>query len=135
MKDSTKLVFLLCVFAVLSVIDARTKYKKCIKEHPRIIPELLLHRLIGTFIYLGWIFNNKIVLIFYLLFELGILLHWCTNHFKCCLTENENKICKFDKKERYDYVFRMFSDKTAVRIAIIAKAIIVLYVIYKIFYK
>ena len=90
---------------------------------------------IGTFIYVGWIFDNKMILIFYLVFEVIIILHWITNHWKCCLTQYENKVCNFDKKEKYDYVFKIMNNKTAIILALTIKAIILCYVIYKLFFK
>ena len=135
MKDSTKLVIFICIVIVLFIIDLLTKYKKCIKDKPKIIPEIFLHRLIGTFVYVGWIFDNKMVLAFYLIFEVIILIHWLTNHWKCCLTEYENKVCGFDKNVKYDYVFRIMDNKTALFVALGIKAIIVCYVIWKLFFK
>ena len=135
MKDSIKLVIFIIFVVVLSIIDSRTKYKQCIKDNPKIIPEMIFHRLIGTFIYFGWIFDNKIVLSFYLILETCILIHWITNRWKCCLTEYENKVCGFDDSEKYDYVFKIFTNKTAIVIALILKAIIVYYVVWKLFFR
>lgn len=135
MKDSKKLVILLGIFIILSIVDSFTKYKQCIKDHPKIIPEMILHRFVGTFIYVGWIFDNKIVLIFYLIFEVCIMLHWILNNWQCCLTQYENKVCGFDKNVKYDYIFQVLSNKTAVVVALIIKAMILVYVIYKLFFR
>ena len=134
MNDTQKKALILFIISIiLTFIDLFTKYKKCAHDEPKIIPELFLHRAINIFVYFGWIFDNKIVLIFYLLFELCVVIHWFTNNFNCFLAEYENKVCKFDKNTRYDYIFRFFKLRTATVITITLKILVLFIVYYKLF--
>lgn len=131
MKDSKKALILFCIFIILSIIDCITKYRKCVISQPKIIPEILLHRLINVFVYFAWLFNNKIILIFYILFAIGLVIHWYTNNWQCILTTYENKVCKFDKDSRYDYIFRIFNHNIATIITVIIKIIILIIIFWK----
>ena len=136
MNDTEKKALILFIlFLILSFIDILTKYKKCVKDQPKIIPEIFLHRAISVFFYFGWIFNNKVILIFYLIGAFIILIHWFTNKFECVLTQYENKICNFRDDTRYDYIFRIFNYKTSVIITIILEILILFIIFYKLFYS
>ena len=133
MKDSKKVLFLLYLFVILSIIDCLTQYRKCIISHPEMICEILLHRLINIFAYFAWIFDNKIILIFYIIFMVALIIHWSTNNWECILTKYENKVCKFNKNARYDYFFIIFDEKTASFITIIIKIVILIIILKKLF--
>jgi hypothetical protein len=135
MDDQKKAIIVFILFIILSIIDILTKYKNCVSCKPSIIPEILLHRFINVFMYTGWIFDNKVILVFYLITLLLLIIHWMLNNGKCILTKYENIVCNFPEDSRYDYIFRIFDDKTASIITIILKTIIFSIVIYKIFKK
>lgn len=134
MDESTKLCIFFSVFLVLLAIDYLGKYKDCIVKTPLMMFELALHRLINVFIYLGWIFNNKYVLGFYLIFNISLCIHWSLNNGRCCLTLFENQVCNFKKGTMYDYVFQVFDMKTATTITVIIKCVILITVLYKLYY-
>jgi hypothetical protein len=131
MNETKKILIVLILYIILLSIDFFSKYKCCIKNHPKIVPELIIHRLASLFIYTGWIFNNKIVLIFYLIFIIGIVIHWITNNNICFLTEYENKVCNFPKNTRYDYIYRIFNPSTATIITILFNIFILITVFWK----
>lgn len=132
-NDQTKAIILFILFIILSIIDILTKYRNCVACTPSIIPEIILHRLINVFMYFGWIFDNKVVLIFYVIVLLLLITHWISNNWKCILTKYENTVCGFADDERYDYIYRVFDEKTASILTIILKTIIFSFVIYKLF--
>jgi hypothetical protein len=132
-NDETKAVILFILFIILSLIDILTRYRNCVSYTPSIIPEILLHRLLNVFMYFGWIFDNKVVLIFYVISLLLLIIHWISNNWKCVLTKYENAVCGFDEDERYDYLYRAFDEKTASILTVILKIIIFSFIIYKLF--
>lgn len=108
MNDIILLKILIVVYILCVSLDMIYTYKNCIyKNGVKIIPAILLHRLLTIFMYFGWLFNNKIVSIVYILILLTIIVHWLTNDWKCILTEYENYICDYPLNRKYD----IFGDK------------------------
>ena len=64
---------------------------------------LILHHLVFSLLYFGWLFNNKTLLIIFLFSPVVIMLHWLTNNWKCKLSQMINNVCKFDD-------FKLFED-------------------------
>lgn len=112
-NELLKLVFLLSMFLICIVIDLNTRLKYCKNINTDVILLILSHRLIYVFLMLGWIFNNKIILIFYILFICSINIHWIVNEWKCDLTQKENKICEYTEYKYFDYIYLIFTEKIA----------------------
>jgi hypothetical protein len=103
MNDVKLLKILILVYILAVCLDITYTYKKCIyKNGYKILPAILLHRLITIFMYFGWLFNNKIVLAVYILMLLTIIIHWFTNDWKCLITQYENYICDYPLNRKYD---------------------------------
>ena len=111
-SDPIKLCILFILSLSLSVIDINNKYKNCVEsvEIYKIIPTILAHRFISVFVYFGWLFDNKVILISYVAFLILLLLHWVTNDWKCIITEYENEICNFPDDTVYDPTFNILGN-------------------------
>lgn len=108
MNDLKLLKILILLYILAVCLDITYIYKNCIyKNGYKILPAILLHRLITIFMYFGWLFNNKIILFVYILLLSTIIIHWITNDWKCLITEYENYICDYPLNRKYD----MFGDK------------------------
>jgi hypothetical protein len=133
MDEFTKVIIMMVVYIITLMFDINTKYKKCIENNPKVIFSLCLHRFISIFMYFGWIFNNKVILVIYILIFLILLIHWVTNDWKCILTQYENKKCGFSRKQNYDFVYKLFQKDIAAIVGIIFKIIVLIIVFYKLF--
>jgi len=128
-----ELIIFYIVTIIFLIIDVNGKYKTCIDNKPmKILPVIILHRIIFVFMYLGWIFNNKIILYGYLVFMLILLIHWSMNNWKCCLTQYENSVCDFSKNSQYDILLQNLSYKSKVFVSILTKILLISLVIIKI---
>ena len=81
--------------------------KDCLKEKPsftyiQILCLQYIHHFIALFITLGWLFNNKNILLFYILFIICIVIHWKTNDDKCFLTVIYNRLCGYDDRKLFN---------------------------------
>jgi hypothetical protein len=81
--------------------------KDCLKEKPsftyiQILCLQYIHHFIALFITLGWLFNNKNILLFYILFIICVVLHWKTNDDKCFLTVIYNRLCGYDDRKLFN---------------------------------
>ena len=76
----------------------------------KIIVTLLIHQMLEIFYSFGWLFNDKIILIFYLIYPFIIFFHWYTNDCQCILTQIESRICDFDDTQ-YDGLYEMIGLK------------------------
>jgi hypothetical protein len=136
MSELIKVIILILLVLISIIIDVNTTYKNCIEDKfYDIFPIIFIHRVVCIFMYFGWIFNDKNVLIIYIVFMVGILIHWYTNKWKCFLTEQESEICNFHRGRYYDPIFKNLGPTAATIIANILKALIYCIVIYKIFKK
>lgn len=133
--DMNVLKFICMLMIILTIVDINIRYKECIKKDMwKIVPTMLLHRIIMIFIYFGWLFNDKRILKFYLIFFGVIVIHWLTNNFRCFLTQYEQKVCDFPKDQYYDYFYQIFEKHTATIIANFLKFSIACIVVYKLNY-
>ena len=134
MSELIKVIILILLVLIVTIIDVNTTYKDCINDKfYDIFPIIFLHRIICIFMYFGWIFNDKRVLIIYFLFMIGILIHWATNNWKCFLSEQESEICDFPKGRYYDPLFKALGPKVATIVSSVLKILIYCIVFYKIF--
>ena len=103
------LIVLLCVWIMASIFDMFTRFKNCLCSGKiEILPVLLFHRLLWIFMFFGWLFNDKFVLILYLGFLIIIQLHWFFNNNKCIITEIEINICDLPEDSYSDYFYNFF---------------------------
>ena len=109
---------LFCILIIISFIIFLTDINKestseCIKKtskKKKLIILLFLHQILVIFGNFGWLFNNKIMLILYLIIPLVVTLHWATNNNRCYLTLLENKICGYNQYY-FDDVFQIIGLK------------------------
>ena len=104
MKDFNKFVILIYLYIFELSLDLVTNkcYQKLEnKDKYKFNIILLLHHVISVFAQFGWIFNNKKILILYIIQNSIILLHWMTNKGKCFITVIINKLCKQDYQNKY----------------------------------
>jgi hypothetical protein len=62
---------------------------------------LFIHHLIAIFLYFGWLFSSPYILGWYIIFVLGVMLHWITNKQKCILTQVLNRVCEYSDAEPF----------------------------------
>lgn len=104
------LLFVLTLILIYSFyVDINGKYKECIEKDKRILPIILFHRIFTLFIFTGWLFKNRIVLIAYVVITITMFLHWYTNSNKCFVTQIENKMCDFPKNTPYNPIYYYLS--------------------------
>ncbi len=72
---------------------------------------LLSHHILQVFTHFGWIFNNKKILVFYIILPFLTLYHWKTNNNTCTLTENFNKLCNKPKGTLFNDIFKLLGMK------------------------
>jgi hypothetical protein len=103
-KYDLKLIWLIliltCIVFILNVYK-NTKTINCFTNQSfinKIIILLitLIHIVVVLFLFCGWLFFNKKILLVYLVFQLCLMLHWITNEWKCKLSQIVNNICKFE---------------------------------------
>lgn len=109
------LYILITLWLTVFFLDIHTKHTyECIKKSSQkntIIIVLLIHHFAHLFVNFGWLFNNKFILIIYLLAPLIALTHWFTNDHKCYLTQIINKICKFNDYIIFNDIFLIIGIK------------------------
>lgn len=93
-------VVLIILSFIFFIIHTHTKkISECIKKQndkKKIIVTLLIHQMLEIFYSFGWLFNDKIILILYVIYPFIIFFHWYTNDCKCILTQIESRICDSD---------------------------------------
>ena len=109
MKYDLKILFILFILAFLILLydSYLGENKDCLKEKlPFIYIQILIlqyiHHFISIFMSWGWLFNNKYVLLFYILFTISVILHWKTNGDKCFLTVIYNRLCGYDDQKFFN---------------------------------
>lgn len=112
MNYDLKILIILCIIAFLIFLydSYFSENKYCLsKKAPFIYIQILIlqyiHHFIAIFMSWGWLFNNKFILFFYILFLIGIFIHWKTNDGKCILTVIYNRLCNYND----DKLFNEFS--------------------------
>lgn len=108
MKYDLKILIILCIIAFLIFLydSYLGENKDCLKEKsPFIYIQILvlqyIHHFIAIFMGWGWLFNNKFILLFYILFLIGVILHWKINK-KCFLTVIYNRLCGYDDRKLFN---------------------------------
>lgn len=130
-----KLFIFIIIFTIFFIIDIFTRLPKCKNKSLKVILLIFFHRLYYTFLYFGWIFDNKTVLILYLFLVMFTYIHWFTNNWKCKQTEIENNLCKYDNYMYFDYVYLNFNKNTANILSNMYIIIIMIIIFYKLFKK
>lgn len=109
MKYDLKILIILCIISSLIFLydSYLSENKDCLKEKPyftyiQILGLQYIHHFIAVFMGLGWLFNNKYILLFYILFLISIFIHWKTNGGKCFLTVMYNRLCGFDDRKLFN---------------------------------
>jgi hypothetical protein len=72
---------------------------------------LYFHHFINIFANFGWLSNDRIILITYLLAPIIVLIHWNTNNNKCILTQMHNEICHQHEDKAFDDIFNLLQIK------------------------
>ena len=124
-------IIIIIIFVILSVNDINYVYKECIDKNPNIIYYIVFHRLIFVFFYMGWLFNNKFILIVYLMILFGIVLYRRFYTY-CYITEHVNDVCKYDKSLKYDF-FYMHGDEITFLTRFVS-LLFVIFIIMKLYY-
>ena len=133
-NDLTKLKFLVILSLIITLIDMCIKFWSCLTKKPAIVIVVYLHTIIILFTYLGWIFNNKYILVFYLLFLAGIMIQWALNDWRCFVTNIENNVCEFENYQYSDYFYRIFDKSLAPIMAYMVRILVIIIVIYKLLF-
>ena len=130
MTDEKILYFLAVLFILLTILDLII-YKTCIFERPlEVLPIILSHRLVWIFGNFGWVFNNKKILIAFLIFQITLMFHWRVNG-GCIMTQVQNEICGYPKDTNYDYIYVMLGKKKAGIVKSLYFIIIYIFIGYK----
>ena len=132
MKDSNIFIILIVIYIVAIIFDMLTKFRICLGNKPQILPLLLFHRILWVFLFFGWIFNNKYIIIVYLVFNITLQIHWLLNSNECILTQFERQICDFPADSYSDYFYDLFKGNISLGYGIV-QAIFCSIVIYKLF--
>jgi len=119
------LLIFLSIFLVSVIIDTFTRLRFCKNVDIKLISILLTHRFVYIFMYFGWIFNNKIILILYILSLISVHLYWYFNNNICDVTRIENDLCEYEEYKYFDYLYIFFDTKTA---DIILKSLLVVFI-------
>lgn len=107
MNDTQLTILIILLSIVITAIDMSTDYKECYDAHPHVFLILFFHALIWVFSYIGCFYNNKKILIIYLLSFIAIPIHWLMNNNRCIVTEYVNKTCGFDINRKYDRILML----------------------------
>lgn len=117
MNETEKLYILLIIIFLTSAYDIRTRFKDCLDTYRdrrfTVITVIILHRVIWSFMYFGWTFNDRRVLILYLLFNVGLKMHWLTNDNECVVTQIERSLCNFPPDSYSDYLYNLLKEDTS----------------------
>ena len=106
---------ILLVTLILSIIFYDIDYNKCNKGN--LI--LFIHHYIDIFNHIGWLSNNRTILLIYLFTPILILIHWLTNHNLCILTEIHNKICNNKIDKPFNNIFHYLNIDTTTHVMIL----------------
>lgn len=111
MKDFSKFLILVVIFIFTTIYDTQTRFKMCLQTNTsEILPILLFHRMLWVFLFFGWVFLNKYILVIYLLFNISLQIHWLYNSNECIITQIERKICNFPANSYSDYFYNLFQN-------------------------
>jgi hypothetical protein len=102
MEDKTVTSIILLSAFIRTFIDVSQYYQNCYNKKSYVFLILLIHALVASYMFLGWLYNDKTKLKFFLLFWVFVLLHWLTNNGQCFLTVWTNKVCGFPISMNYN---------------------------------
>lgn len=102
-KTVTTIIILFSIIRTVFDIFHSYDYNKCYwTKNKYIFFVILIHALITSYMFLGWIYKSKKMMVIFLLFWLVILLHWITNNGQCFITQITNKICGFTEARMHN---------------------------------
>lgn len=142
--DLKILIILIIIAFIIFLYDSYLgENKDCLKEKPpfiyiQILVLQYIHHIISLFLTLGWLFNNKYILIFYILFIIIVILHWNMNGDKCFLTVIYNRLCGYDDTKLFNEISGIIGlKKYKIWTDYITYVLMILYILialYKIFF-
>lgn len=87
------LVILSIISFLVDVISGKTThYTKCFKN-PKFFSVLFLHHMVSVFSYIGWLSSNVYILIYYIISNIMIFVHWNCYYDKCVISDYVRKEC------------------------------------------
>lgn len=104
------LLFISLVSLILDLQDENTS--KCVDSHHEILYVLVIHHIFDTFLYFGWLFNEKIILLIYILTVIFIMIYWILNANRCDMTLYVDKICGWNNDVMFNDFFARFGLKS-----------------------
>jgi hypothetical protein len=115
----TKLL-LFTIIIILNVIydfSSSEKTSVCIERKNKIFLLLLIHHIFCVFLYFGWIFDNKYVLMLYIASVFVTVSHWICSG-TCYLKKLTNDECDWDEHTKFNDLFNCFNMYTKTQIKI-----------------
>jgi hypothetical protein len=114
--DIYVLYFIIILSVITFIIDIRTNNNtECLNRPDNffikkicICYSLFIHHLLQNFAVFGWLFNNKLILWFYVLIPFLMFIHWKTNNNQCVITQIVNGLCKFADSDYFNGIFNIF---------------------------
>jgi len=96
-QNEIKILLILSLISFIMDVSsgAEAYYKKCLKN-PKFYSVLFLHHIISVFSFIGWISSNVYVLIYYIISNIMIFVHW-NCYYKCVISEYIRKECDSPK--------------------------------------
>ena len=55
--------------------------------------------------FFGWMFDDKSILVSYVIFLMLLRVHWIFNNNECVVTQIERNICQFPEDSYSDYLY------------------------------
>ena len=141
MNNLQALLILISITIITSMFDFYTSdIKECLENTKswntkyRIIFNILFHHFFANFSFIGWMFNNVIVLIIFCISPIIVAVHWNTNSNKCFITDITNKLCQFTKYKKFNEITTMldFSDRSF-SLLFIYRFVATMYGVYKLY--
>lgn len=129
MNETQKVYLLFTLYLIQLILDLSTN--ECLKrlekgERLKTILILIFHHIISVFGHFGWIFNNRKVLIVYILGNISILIHWMM-HKGCIVTEMFNKLCGYQGYEYFHDILYFLNLKKLSPVIMIVGLLIAVY--------
>ena len=98
--------FIFLTFIHSLIYEKDRIYQVCNKDKVIVIIILFIHSIIDIFISVGpYIFNDKYILLSWIVLMSSLKLHWKTNNDICIVTKATNIIINKDLKQHYDTSF------------------------------
>lgn len=111
--DIYVLFFIIILSVITFIIDIRTKDNtECLNRPDNFLIKkiciccsLFIHHLLQNFAFFGWLFNNKLILWFYVFIPIFMFIQFKTNNQKCVITQVVNGLCKFPDSNYFNGLF------------------------------